>query len=262
MKFVILTDIHLGPEAYYKGILRKINKDAKIFLDKFIKEMNKNIKPEFIVVLGDLIEDENPVSDRENITYVIESLKKLNCPVYYVAGNHDLKGISENELTELFNYKKLHYSFDQGDFHGIVLFSKAAEDKSYYSITDEQENWLKEDLNKTNKKCLVFVHYGLADQDLAGNPWFEGRPNKCLVFNRKEIRSILEKSKKVIAVFNSHLHWDRKDVHNNIPYFTIQSLIENEDDKGIASEAYAIINIIDDKIDVEIKGNYSKRFLH
>jgi alkaline phosphatase len=107
---------------------------------------------------------------------------------------------------------------------------------------------------------LVFVHHGLSDQDLTGNPWFEGKPEDSLIANRKEIREILERSGKVLAVFNSHLHWDKQDNHNNIPYFTIQSLVENEGDKGIASEAYAIVNIDDDKIGVEIKGNYSKKF--
>jgi len=52
MKFAILTDIHLGPEGYYKGVLRKINKDAKVFLNNFITEMNDNVNPDFVVVLG------------------------------------------------------------------------------------------------------------------------------------------------------------------------------------------------------------------
>ena len=69
MKFAILTDIHLGPEGYHKGVLRKMNKDVKFFLDDFIKEMNNNVKPEFVVVLGDLIEDDNEASDRNNINY-------------------------------------------------------------------------------------------------------------------------------------------------------------------------------------------------
>lgn len=261
MKFAILTDIHLGPEGYYKGVLRKINKDVKSFLDDFIEEMNNNVKPEFVVILGDLVEDDNEINDRNNINYIVKLLKKLECPVYYVAGNHDLKNISEDELAELFHQKSLYYSFDSGSFHFIVLFSKTSKNETIW-ITDEQKDWLQKDLGKTNKKCVVFIHHGLADQNLKGNPYFEGKPKVCLISNRQEIRNIFSTSNKIIAVFNSHLHWDRQDIYDNIPYFTIQSLTENEDDKGIASETYAVININDGKVNVEIKGNYPKKFLH
>lgn len=261
MKFAILTDIHLGPEGHFHGILRKMNKDAKIFLDDFVEEMNNNVKPEFTVVLGDLVEDDNETNDKDNIGYIVKLLEKLESPVYYVAGNHDLRNVSEKDLAKLFHYKNLYYSFDSGDLHFIVLFSKVSEDETIL-ISDEQKEWLQKDLNSTDKKCVIFVHHGLADQNLAGNPWFEGRPQFCLVANRKEIRNILSESKKVIAVFNSHLHWDRQDFHDGIPYFTIQSLVENESDKGLASEAHAVVNIIDDKVYVEVKGNYAKNFSH
>lgn len=261
MKFAILTDIHLGGEKYYKGILRKINKDAKIFLDNFVAEMNNNVQPEFVVVLGDLIEDDNEINDKINIDYIVKLLKQLECPVYYVAGNHDLKNISEDELAKLFNQKKLYYSFDSSRFHFIVLFSRVSEDRTIW-IPNEQKEWLKQDLDKTDKKSVVFVHHGLADQDLTGNPWFEGKPKNCLIANRQEIRNIFSVSNKVIASFNSHLHWDKKNIYDNIPYFTIQSLTENEDDKGIASETHAVVNIEDKKINVDIKGNYPKKMLH
>ncbi len=263
MKFVILTDIHLGPEGYWKEVLRKINQDAKIFLENFIQEMNNNVKPDFVAVLGDLVEDDNPKNDKANIVYIVKALKKLNCPVHYVTGNHDLKNISENELKKLFKQKKLFYFFDSNNFHFIVLFSKVFRKDEYrIVIPDDQIYWLKQDLKKSDKRCIIFIHHGLADQKLKGNPWFEGRPERCLIKNRKEIRNILEKSNKVLAVFNSHLHWDKKTTHKAIPYFTIQSLVENEEDKGIASEAYAVVNISDNKVKVEVGGNYSKIFLH
>lgn len=261
MKFAILTDIHLESGGHYKGVLRKRNKDIKKFLDDFVVEMNNNVKPDFVVVLGDLIEDDNEINDKNNIDYIVKLLTKLECPVYYVAGNHDLKNISEDELAKLFKQKNLYYSFDSGSFHFIVLFSYESKDRSIW-ILDEQKKWLKQDLGKTDKKSIVFVHHGLADQDLTGNPWFEGRPENCLIANRKEIRNIFSKSNKVIAAFNSHLHWDKQGIYDNIPYFTIQSLTENEDDKGITSETHAVVNIADNKVNVEIKGNYPKKFLH
>jgi hypothetical protein len=95
---------------------------------------------------------------------------------------------------------------------------------------------------------------------LTGNPRFEGSENACLIQNRSTIRTIIEESKKVVAVFNGHLHRNHFDVHNDVPYYTIQSFTENEDNKGIPSEAYAIVDINDTHSQVEIKGKYPKNF--
>ena len=251
----------MGPDGFWKGVQRKIGANAKEFVSNFIKTMNNEVKPSFVVVLGDLIEDDNPENDKEHMLFLVGEFEKLNCPVYFVTGNHDLKNISEDELMDIFKQKKLFYSFDSDNLHFIVLFSKQIKGKGF-TITDEQIKWLKKELNNARKDCIVFAHAGLADQDLAGNPWFEGRPDSCLVLNRDEVRNIFENSGKVRAVFNSHLHWDKMHTHNSIPYFTLQSLVENEDDKGLPSQAYSIVNIEDKKISVEVKGNYPKKFIH
>ena len=147
----------MGPEFYSKGVLRK---------------MNKNVKPEFVVVLGDLIEHENKENDKKNINYIIKLFEKIKCPIHYVAGNHDQINLSEEDLIKLFHQDKLYYSFDSENFHFIVLFSKLMDRKRENSlILEYQKNWLKKDLEKTNKKSIVFVHHALADQNLMGNPW-------------------------------------------------------------------------------------------
>lgn len=251
----------MGPDGFWKGVQRKIGANAAVFVSNFIETMNNEVKPSFVVVLGDLIEDENPKNDKEHMLFLVGEFEKLACPVYFVTGNHDLKNISEDELSNIFKQKKLFYSFDSENLHFIVLLSKKISGEGHV-ITDGQVKWLKEELEETDKDCVVFVHTGLADQDLTGNPWFEGRPDSCLILNRNEIRNILESSGKVKAVFNSHLHWDKMHTHNSIPYFTLQSLVENEDDKGIPSQAYHIVNIENEKISVEIRGNYPKKFIH
>jgi manganese-dependent ADP-ribose/CDP-alcohol diphosphatase len=263
MKFAIITDIHLGPDGFWKGVQRKIGANAVEFVNNFIEAMNNETKPSFVIVLGDLIEDDNPENDKEHMLFLVKEFEKLNCPVYFVTGNHDLKNISEDELVNIFKQNKLYYSFDSNELHFIVLFSRKIQIKGKgFEITDEQIEWLKEELKNADKDCVVFAHAGLADQDLTGNPWFEGRPDSCLILNRNEIRSILENSGRVKAVFNSHLHWDKMHTHNSIPYFTLQSLVENEDDKGLPSQAYSIVEIKDKKVSVEIKGNYPKKFTH
>jgi predicted phosphodiesterase len=254
MRFAVISDIHMGPEKFYKGVKLSLTDHALSCVKKFVDEINQDPKIKFVVQLGDVIDSTDLEYDKENYNLVLNLLKKLNCPVYHVVGNHDLQHLSEQGLKEIINYKELYYSFDVEDFHCIILFSKTIE-KTDIKIDEEQINWLKQDLEKTNKKTLIFVHYSLSDQDLTGHSLFEGFPEVCLIQNREEIRSILTESKKVIAVFIGHLHWNRIDKHNSIPYFTLQSLVENLNNEGMPSNSYAIIDLTKDSIKVDIKGN-------
>lgn len=184
MRFAIISDIHIGPEWYYNWVLRKINSNVKVFLNNFIDDMNNNERPEFVVVLWDTIEDDTIEKDTENLRYVVDLFESLKCPVYYVAGNHDLKTLSEQKLADIFYLKKLYYSFEKGDYKFIVLCS-LADGKWTILISEEQKIWLKKELEKSDKDCVVFVHHWLSDQDLTGNPRFEWRPQHCLITNRK-----------------------------------------------------------------------------
>lgn len=256
MRFAIISDIHLGLENQYQNV--PSDKNIKSYLNNFVEEMNINVKPEFVIVLGDLIEDFNKINDQININYITNLFQKLKCAVYYVAGNHDLKNISKMEFVKIVEQNNLYYSFDKNNFHFIVLFSEETKDTESF-ISNKQMDWLKTDLSKTNKQSIVFVHHCLSNQNLTGNPWFKGMPKKCLVSNRDEVREIISSSNKVIAVFNGHLHWNKKNTHRDIPYFTINSLSDNANEKKIASEAYAVVNIENDTINVDVKGNYPKK---
>lgn len=255
MKFTIISDIHIGPLGYSdERVLRKLTNHSEELLSEFVQRMNKEIHPQFVVQLGDVIEDDNPENDKTNFKKAIDGLSKLQCPVYNVVGNHDLVSQTEDDLLELFGRKKLYGSSDEGSYHLIFLFSDDRDD-ILPIISDEQREWLEADLKKTEKPTIVFIHHSLADQDLTGNFWFEGLPDRCLVGNRKEIRKILEESGKVVAVVNGHLHWNKMDVHNGIPYFNVQSLVEDVHGDGVPSSSYTIVNINDELITVDVVGN-------
>ncbi|MFA6073186.1 MAG: metallophosphoesterase [Candidatus Woesearchaeota archaeon] len=259
MKFAVISDIHLGLEKQNTDV--PTDKEIESYLNEFVQDMNNNVHPQFVLNLGDLIEDHNKIDDARSIQKVIKIFNKLNCSTYYAAGNHDLKNISEEKLAKLFNQKDLYYSFDSNNYHFIVLYSKDLENKNII-IPNEQKEWLKKDLNKTKKQTIVFVHHGLANQDLTGNPWFDGTPERCLISNRAEIRNIFLESNKIISVFNGHAHWDKQDIADNISYFTIQSLSDTKEQEGTKSKTYAIVEIDDDKLTVKIKGTHPKIFLH
>lgn len=269
MKFAILNDMHIGPldSGFAKGVQRKLIHRSEELIKSFVKDMNNNVKPEFVVVLGDLIEDvNNKEIDLESFKKAANLLKPLTMPYHVLVGNHDVRTISQQEIARLFNYDKMYYSFDSDDFHLVALsFEMTGEHTT--DLTDiraevpvKQIDWLKKDLASSDKPTIVFIHYGLAEDDMKGNFWFEGEIKHAVINNRIAVRDILEESDKVKAVFSAHQHWNRMNIHNKTPYFTVTSLVENFNNDGLAAEAYTIVKIDKERVSVEVRGNDPAQF--
>lgn len=261
MKFAIITDVHMGEEVEFKGVNRKLSRYSLSSVQEFVSTMNEVEKPEFVVNLGDMIEDSDYETDVANIKTVLGELEKLACPVLNLVGNHEQWAIDEKGLQDLLGVESLFYSKDICDWHMIVMFSEAFGGEDSH-IREEQISWLQKNLEDTDKPTLVFIHHSLADQDLTGNFWFEGKENRALVGNRQAVRSVMEDSEKVKAVFNGHVHWNRMDEHGGIPYFTINSIVENVKNDGVPSGCYALVELTESRIVVDIKGIDTAHFEH
>lgn len=137
------------------------------------------------------------------------------------------------------NTARLWYSFDIQSVHISILFSQERSHGIF--VSQEQLSWLEQDLAQTNKKTIVCLHHSLADQDLADNHWFSSRPTSGLIQNRKAVRALLDNAKNVVAVLQGHLHWNKKHVHNDIAYFSVQSFSNNINPTSRICGSYAVI---------------------
>lgn len=269
MKFAIINDIHNGPSdsGFHKGVQRKLTFLAKNLVQKFVHQMNEDEKPEFVINLGDFIED---VNNRDiDIRYfreTVELLSPLSMPVYSLIGNHDVRTLTDEDMLQILSYKKLFYSFDHDDFHFVALsFTMTGNHKVDLEdikaeVLPDQLEWIKNDLASTTKPTIVFIHYGLADDDMKGNFWFESDPEFGLLHNRVEVRRVLEESGKVKAVISGHQHWNRMKICNGIPYFVVTSLVENFKNDGTPTEAHTVVTLSNERISVDVKGNDPAQF--
>ena len=268
MKFAIINDIHYGPtgSGWEKGVQRKLVSEAEKLVKKFVVQMNTKDHPEFVINLGDSIEDVNDKNiDIQSFKTTLSWLSGLKMPVYTLIGNHDVRTLTTKEISAMLGYQ-MNYSFNHGLFHFIALsFAMIGNHTQILSditaeIPEDQINWLKVNLSKTDKPVIVFNHYGLAEDDMKGNFWFESEPQYALLKNRQQVRSIFEESGRVKAVISAHQHWNRMKIHHGIPYFTVTALTENFNNDGVSSKAYTIVNLDQNKIIVEVKGNDPARF--
>jgi len=262
-KIVIFSDLHYAPELPVNNgsrIERKlINKSLEI-LEKLINEINNNIKPNVVINLGDLVEDFNDHDeDIENLKYILNRFKEIEAPFYSIIGNHDLRSMkSRNEVEEIMEYEHSTFSVNECGLHLVFLGTYVNNDfgneeggiyKTQF-MSQEDIEWLKQDLKENNLPVLVFLHFGVAEDEMKGNWWFEDSPECALLGNRKLLKEILEKENNLIAVFSGHQHWTKKLVENNVNYYILGSLTENINNDGIPDGVYFEIEVDDKKINV------------
>jgi len=150
--------------------------------EKTIDRMQKfravvdSVKPDFVIITGDLVRDALRVSEPEATGYFElyrDQIKKMTIPVWSVPGNHELFGIERQ--TSLVNLKNPlygrnmyhhyfgpdYYSFNFGGIHFIGLNSVDFEDLWYFGHVDSiQVEWMKKDLSMIppNTPVVTFNH--------------------------------------------------------------------------------------------------------
>jgi len=200
----IVADVH--QDIIHDGYAR---------LRYFMDDMNRR-QPDFIIQMGDF------ALPRPQNQPFLDVWNEFKGPAYHILGNHDMRdlGFTREQTMSWWGMKDRYYSFDQGDFHFIVLDGNDKNPKPWSGydryIGDEQKEWLREDLKNTLKPTVVFIHQSLeAESGIA---------------NGKDIRAILEASKttskqpKVIACLCGHHHTDYVKEINGIPYIQINSM--------------------------------------
>ena len=211
VRFAIAPDFH-APDI----------PDGEHRVATFIKAANDE-KVDFIIELGDFCRLDSASQVYRDLWNSFPSDK------YNVIGNHDMDRYTFEEYTQGMNMPARYYSFDQGDFHFIVLDGNNLFDGKKYThyaranyyvdakkrahIDPEQMDWLKKDLAATNKRCILFSHQSIEEA----------------LNNGAEVRKILEAEnqragfKKVVMAFGGHNHSNYSKEINGITYVQINS---------------------------------------
>jgi len=181
-------------------------KDEDGHLQKTVNLIN-NLNPDFIISTGDLVSSCYTSCDKKLIRWK-ETLGDLSDKTYAAMGNHDRKGkeISDSDWQNVFEfpnngpagYEELTYSFDYQNSHFIVLNTEKPKE---HRISNEQLDWLKNDLDETQKdNIFIFFHepafpvYSKVKESLDENA--EARDNFWRLISNYNIT----------AVFSGHEH--------------------------------------------------------
>lgn len=134
---------------------------------KAILEKIKQEKADFIIVTGDMITGSTKTSvHRSRLKKWKGIIERYGVPFYAVVGNHEIESeLSQDIVKSIFempengpsNLKELVYSFDHKNAHFVMLDTEIF--NNFHVIGNEQLKWLKEDLEKNQRKIIfIFGH--------------------------------------------------------------------------------------------------------
>jgi len=234
LRFGLVTDVHYA-DVEPRGT--RYYRESSSKLRECVDLMNRE-KVAFLCELGDFKDQADPPVEESTLRFLrdIENVfRGFDGPRYHVLGNHDVDSISKEQFLAATGQSSCYYTFNSGGIHFIVLdacFTSEGKDydRGRFHWTDAnippgQLEWLAADLAKTDHLTIVFVH-----QRLDG----EG---DVFVKNAEEVRTVLENSGKVLAVFQGHDHNGGYRMINGIHYYTLKALVEGS---GEENNSYAI----------------------
>jgi hypothetical protein len=190
------------------------------YFEQAIREMNF-LHPDFVIMPGDLIDGyirrEGPEGAAEDFNEQFDLFAhfadKLEMPLYFVAGNHDL---SNNDMKEPFlrRFGKIWYSFDYRSVHFIALCTEAQPGgkEQQHHFTDEQVEWAISDISasKEARHTVVFMHY----------PAWYSRNRETLMYRQwMRIEETLKGRK--YTVIAGHTHDLSTTIRNGRPYYVM-----------------------------------------
>lgn len=238
LRFGLMTDLHYAdkPPAstrYYRQTVAKLDEASGQF---------ERDQPAFLVELGDLIDAAPEVAtELRYLSTINRQLSAISPDRHYVLGNHCVDTLTKDEFLGGVEQARSYYSFERGDWHFVVLDACFRGDGEPYgrrnfdwtdpNIPPEELEWLKADLEQSQRPVVVFAHQRL---DVGGSHGVKNGP---------QVRSLLEASGKVRAVFQGHSHQNDLREINSIPYCTLVAMVEGS---GEENNGYALVDLAAD----------------
>lgn len=229
----VCTDLH------YADIDTRGSRHYRLGLDRLrdaVEAWNRS-GVDMVIHLGDLIDaGARTDADAEEgyLRAAAHEIKKAHAPRYYVLGNHCVATIKKARFLRIVGQRRAHLSFNRAGYHHVILdgcyrrdgvaYDEGPFDWTDADIPDTQRRWLADDLARTRLPTLVYVHQRL---DLpADHPY--------AIHSADEIRSILERSRRVVAVVMGHSHDNDLRRIGGIAYITLAAMVEGPREAGSA----------------------------
>jgi 3',5'-cyclic AMP phosphodiesterase CpdA len=218
-------------------------------LEETVKDL-READPDLIVPLGDVIQHGETVEeDIENLEHVKDLLSRFDCPVRYMAGNHEVMNLSQDRLAEVFGNELWGRTTIDGETLIFLDTSAPWLSGSRGEATEEQLTFLDDTLAET-ERATIFIHHPIHYHNVEDTYWWSEYPERAFCGNKKEINRIMDEYDSIRAVVNGHLHDPDMTRYRGVPHLTLNAFSKETREKAVTG-TYAIMDIAEE-IAVEI----------
>lgn len=222
LDLIQLSDTHITAErgnTSYKALAYSVD-----LLTDAIDQINNMKGLDFVLFTGDLVDSATANNYREYFS----TLTKLKYPTLNAFGNHDFNygNLGKNDVLNIvrkcnpnYNFSNSYYAFSPKTDYRIIILDGVIQSNSTSngSLSDEQLNFLDNELNKNKDKIVVIaMHFPLVEP-------FVSQEHKLL--NADKVNEILVKYKNPIVVLTGHYHAAKIKRIGNIVYVSSPSLV-------------------------------------
>ncbi len=228
LKIGFVTDWEYGDKQRLK---QKMTSEAPIELRRVVRYFNSTFRPDLVVGGGDYIESSNakPERAKEQLQEMNALYKEALAPRMYAFGDHDFRALTPAEVMAALEVTATHEYRDVGDWRIVIIdpnFNEANEHRSakqyvFGHMSPDELAWLEAAL-ETDRPVIVFSHYSPLPIPNSKGQYIES------IDNASEVRAILERSKRVVAVFAGHNPMGYYEERNGIHYFVIDTLVNRK----------------------------------
>ena len=190
---------------------------------RMLQAVVDSIRPDFVLLTGDLVRDALRVSDTVatfRYELYLKEQAKLSRPVWTAPGNHEIFGIerdkshvSTDPLYARGMYRHYlgpdYYSFNYGGVHFVALNSEDYDDQSYYGHIDSiQVEWLRQDvaLVPSSVPIVTFNHipFFTAAEMINGYDEESVAPTVIRVGGKASFRHTVSNAGDVLEILRGH----------------------------------------------------------
>lgn len=259
MRIAVINDIHAS----------QTRRSDRLPSDQALTNLAQTIsyiatyQPDYVIVLGDLVQNLDPDHDGQIIDQVLELFQPIAAQCYITSGNHEGRGIGLSQLSTLLKkhgFRDQLYGLVQETDQAFIYLSTSetrATGERHDFLPENQAQWLTHTLNTLSTPTLLFAHHYLLPTPHRHNFYIEvSGTNYSTIKNGALIEpALVANRKKIKVLISGHSHWFTFDQTTIIPTVGLPAYSENivsDIQADLHPQSWTLIDWTDQQLKVNV----------